>query len=383
MVGLLDMIMSTPEAVEEARRVRGASVTEEPIYGGPELPRGVPISSPVSITQLPEPPGVNVRFPALERERALQEALAGLSGIPRPMIGKAVLGSPPNDALTYSPPFTPAQTIPPVNAAEQALKAGLDGGQAAAAQNINRQQEGLFGGTVADIVSNPFVQGLLERFRDPAFQQPGFAGQGLEALARGFTAADYNVRAAEAAARAKAQEQAVEIQKELIKAQPKGFKFSEGDVYKSGKALSDLASTGKKIARLQEILTSPAAAVGGIAGGFDEIISALGGAVGASGQTPQQKYTQIRSLILSTIGTDEAGGGGLSREDYQLLKNKLPEPSLVTSKQKLSDALKEVSDFIKERQVFHRYVVESTGQPAENFTTPKPNPLNITSKEIR
>lgn len=280
---------------------------------------------------------------------------------------------------TVSNVVTPA----PVNAAEQALKAGLDGGQAAAAQNANRQQESFFGGTIADILSNPFVQGLLERFRDPAFQQPGFAGQGLETLARGFTAADYNVRAAEAAARAKAQEQAVEIQKELVKAQPEGFKFSGGDVYKSGQALSDLALTGRKIARLQEILASPAAAVGGIAGGFDEIISDLGGTVGASGQTPQQKYTQIRSLILSTIGTDEAGGGGLSRQDYQLLKNKLPEPSLVTSKQKLSDALKEVSDFIKERQVFHRYVVESTGQPAENFTTPKPNPLNITSKEIR
>lgn len=357
MVGLLDMIMSTPEAVEEARRVRGTSVTGEPIYGGSELPRGVPISSPVSITQLPEPPGVNVRFPALERERALQEALAGLSGIPRPMIGKAVLGSPPNDALTYSPPFTPAQTIPPVNAAEQALKAGLDGGQAAAVQNVNRQQEGLFGGTVADILSNPFVQGLLERFRDPAFQQPGFAGQGLETLARGFTAADYNVRAAEAAARAKAQEQAVEIQKELLKAQPKPFRYAPESVYKSTLKANTLGGALNKISEMKNIVTQ---GVGGLAGSVENSMSAIGAAFGLSGQTPSEKYNQIRAFILSGLSAEEAAGG-LSKADYETLQKKLPESGLFESNDKLLDALDNVAKFLNEKLTPHAYVLGTEG----------------------
>ena len=386
MAGLLDLFNMATEA-------SGYDVAGNPIVYNPNVDRirGAPISERAGQVRVfpyvdvenmkvftpnnPPPPSETPNSaPSLDQINELFRPQIPLEDISTTALTG---GMPLEDAFRYSPPFTP------VNAAEQALKAGLDGGQAAALQGQQRRDETLLGGTFTDILSNPFVNELLKRFRDPAFQQPGFAGQGLQALAQGLTAADYNVRSAEAAARARAQEQATELQKELIKARPKAFEFSAGDIYKSAQTLSNLAQTDKKITDIQNMLTSPKTAVGGIAGGFDEIISYLGGAVGAASQTPQQKYGQIRSLILSTIGTAEAGGGGLSKQDYQLLESKLPTPDLVTSKQQLLDALKEVSDFIKDRQVFHRNIVETTGRPAEFFTTPKNNSLTIVSKENR
>ena len=268
-------------------------------------------------------------------------------------------GMPLEDAFRYSPPFTP------VNAAEQALKAGLDGGQAAALQGQQRRDETLLGGTFTDILSNPFVNELLKRFRDPAFQQPGFAGQGLQAFAQGLTAADYNVRSAEAAARARAQEQATELQKELIKAQPKGFRYSPESVYKSTLKANTLGGVLNKLSEMKNIVSGNKA-VGGIAGSFENTLSAIGAAFGVSGQTPDQQYSQIRSFILSGLSAEEAAGG-LSSADYATLEKKLPEPSLITSNDKLLDAINNASKFIEEKLTPHSYVLKTEGIPTEGI----------------
>lgn len=246
----------------------------------------------------------------------------------------------------------PAQPIAQ-NKAEEATITGIDYG-GYKAQQKNKSQgllssdsytgesgfsiENLLGG-FKDVLNDPFVGTLLQIMAQPeAFTDPRGLGAGIATAGQNVFAAQKE----QAAAAAKQQLEYDKLQVEMAKAgkRPEFKQFMAKMITDARQQKQGLES----IQTIKRLLGKEGA--GGIKGAFENLISSVGAAFGASGGlTTSQQIEKYNAYLLSAVGSGIASGQ-ISQEDYKRIDAMLKAPGITTDAAKLLDAYNEVERVI-------------------------------------
>lgn len=188
-----------------------------------------------------------------------------------------------------------------------------------------------FFASIGEILRSPEVQYLLDVMASPAFQDP----RGLSAGIVGGAADVRAQRAAQAKiereARAKAQEQAVDIQKELIKARGTG-----GELYAKESIQKLIQQTGQGF-EMNRLLNNAISILGmkdasGIVPELERSLKAIGNFFGFdTTATAKEDIETIANRIKENMASAGTFGRELSPNDYTVVAKVIKEPGLLQS----------------------------------------------------
>lgn len=236
---------------------------------------------------------------------------------------------------------------PPDNKYGQSLLDGINqGSQKAREQNqglLSQPQDQGFFGNIGDYINKDFLGRVLAIMARPeAFTDPRGLGAGIATAGQAVFAQEKEQAAAAAKRQLEYDKMRVDLEKEALKSgkKPEFKQFMAKMVTDARQQKQGLES----IQTIKRLLGKEGA--GGIKGAFENLISSVGAAFGASGGlTTSQQIEKYNAYLLSAVGSGIASGQ-ISQEDYKRIDAMLKAPGITTDAAKLLDAYNEVERVI-------------------------------------